>query len=107
MGAEKAESVILEDARNARQQMVVSAAERSHEARKRAQRDPVEPDLGERGAHQRADKDEVAASLGAGEPHDTPQLPERDPVAAIGRDRVRIGPMAERQQHDTPAAGFQ
>ncbi len=63
-------------------QMIVAAAKGADDIAEQPQRREVEPDLRERGPHQRADEDQVAAALLAEQPHRAAELADRDPAMA-------------------------
>ena len=65
LDADHPKTVFFQDAADAGQQMIVAAAEGFQHTRHGAKRFPVEPDLGQRGPHQRADKHQIAAVFSA------------------------------------------
>ena len=84
--ADHAKTVLLEDAADPRQQMIVTAAKRRHDAAENADRAPVQPDLRQRRPQQRADEDQVAAALAAEQLCRAAELADRNPVMAEARD---------------------
>ena len=97
LDADHAKAVLLEDAADARQQMIVAAAKRRPDVAEDAERSPVQPDLRQRRPHQRADEDQVAAALAAKQFCGPAELADRDPVMAKALDPHRIaGALAAR-----------
>ena len=90
LDANHAKAVLLENAADPRQQMIVAAAKRRHDAAEDAERSPVQPDLRQRRPHQRADEDQVAATLAAKQFRRAAELADRNPVMAKALDPHRI-----------------
>ncbi|MGY4160187.1 hypothetical protein ACVINW_006029 [Bradyrhizobium sp. USDA 4461] len=84
--------------------MIVAAAKGAHDVAEQAQRAPVEPDLRQRGTHQGADEDQVAAAFVAEQPGRPPELADRDPAVAKLLQARRIAGAAQREQHRRDAA---
>ena len=95
-----AKAVLLEDAADAGQQMIVAAAKRAHDLAEHAQRAPVQPDLRQRRPHQRADEDQVAAAL-ARETASSPGRAGRPRSSDGGNARPRTGSQAPRSANST------
>src|SRR5216684_4122208 len=87
--ADQPEAVLLEDLRDARQQMVVAATKDAQDPRQQ---------------QQRPDEDDVAAAFAAGEAAKSAELPDRRPVMRKAGDLMRIRPPANGEQHDAAAA---
>ena len=105
--ADHPETLLLEDAANARQQMIVAAPERGQHPPEHAQRAPVETDFRQRRPRQRADKDQIAAILAAKQFCRPADLADRDPVVAKTFDPHGIAGPAQGEQYWRNAAGDQ
>src|SRR6266849_5992015 len=60
--------------------------------------------LPDRRPHEAADKDHFAATFPMGESTNPSELAEPNPMMRIGLDGARVGPSAERKQHDRPSS---
>src|SRR6266705_6771607 len=94
--------MLLEDAADAREQVIVAAAVEPDDPRHEADGLPVEPDLADRRADQIADEHHVTALLGPCQAAHAPELAERDPVMLVALARRRFAPAADRKQHRPP-----
>ncbi len=84
--------------------MIVAAAIGAQDPWQDHQREPIQPHLADRRAHQAADENDVAAAGGAREPAEPSSLAEREPMVRITRDSRSIGEAADREQNHAAAA---
>ena len=91
MRTHHAETLLLDEADNAGNQMIVAAIELTDNSRHQTQRHPVEAELMDGGPHDRADEDHVAAALLARGAHDVTHLTDAHPVMRVALDRLGIG----------------
>ena len=73
--ADHAKPVLLEDAADAGQQVIVAAAKCRPDLAEDADRSPVQPDLRQRRPQQRADEDQVATTFAAEQLYGRPSCP--------------------------------
>src|SRR5208282_824276 len=104
MGTDDPQAEAVHHARHGGQQPVVAAAERARDARHQPDRLPIEANLRERRAEQRADEQRLTAMLGIGKTEKSAQLSDCDPVMGILLDDLRVGPAFNREHHWPPAA---
>ena len=103
---QQAEAMLLEHPPDAGLQMVVATAEELNDLRHQTECAEIRPDLAQGRARHRADERDVAAAFLLGDALESAELPHPGPVMRIGGDALRIGPTAERKQHDPPAAPY-
>ncbi len=84
--------------------MIVAATQRRGDLGNHPQRPPIQPDLGQSGAHQRTDKHDVTAVFGAQQPRQATDLTERDPVMPIGSHALGIAKAPDRENRRLPPA---
>src|SRR4029077_19663990 len=70
-----------------------------------AQGTPVQPDFRQCRARQGPDEDEIAATFGAEQFGQMPELSDRYPVMAKALDLLRVAGAAKREQHARDTAG--
>ncbi len=102
--ADHPETVLLEDAADPREQMIVAAAKRRHDAAEDADRSPIQPHLRQRRPQQRTDEDQVAAALAAEQFCRPAELSNRNPVVTKPLDPDRIAGALEGEQNRRDAA---
>jgi hypothetical protein len=85
--------------------MIVAAAERRPHLAEHANGGPVQPDLRQRGPHQRADEHQIAAVLAAKQLHGPADLADRNPVMAKALDGLRIARTLQREHDGIDASG--
>src|SRR5712671_3262513 len=84
--------------------MIIAAAKRANDERHLFECSPIKAKLPDRGPHEAADKDHLAATFLMGESANPSELAEPNPMMRIGLDGGRIGPPAERKQHHGPSS---
>ena len=104
VGADDAKTAVLENPHHAREQMIVAAAIDAPDPRQQPEHLPVDAQRAERRPHRRADERDVAAALVPGAAQEAPDLRDREPAVRIFLDQRGVGPAADREQHDAPAA---
>ena len=83
--------------------MIVAAAKGRPNTADDAERAPIETNFGQRGPHQCADENEVAASFGAKQFDGAAKLPDRNPVMTelFGTPRIAHAPYREQDGLDS------
>src|SRR5581483_7703005 len=104
LDAYHAKTFALENAADAREQMIVAAPERRKDLGQHAQRAPIQANFRQRRPAQRADEDEVAAAFAAKQPHRPPELADRNPVMAKARKLRRLADATQREHDRRDAA---
>src|SRR5712671_2831906 len=84
--------------------MIIAAAKRADDQRHLHECSPIKAKLPDRRPHEAADKDHFAATFPMGESTNPSELAEPNPMMRIGLDGARVGPSAERKQHDRPSS---
>src|SRR5262249_34284970 len=106
VGTDQPKPVLFEDPRNTGQEMIIAAAINRENARQQPERFQIGLDLPNRRSGQRADKNNVAAPLPAGNPAEPAEPAQRCPMMRVAENALRVGPTANcKQHHAAPAPG--
>jgi hypothetical protein len=95
--AEKPEALLLDNPAYTRQQMIVAAAVRSHDARQHHQCQEIRAKIPQGRPHQRPDKNHVAATCRVRQPCKGAKLAHTKPVMRIARNQCRVSVAAKRE----------
>src|SRR5262245_4578849 len=98
------EPVLFENRGNTLEQMIVTAAEDADDSRQQPECLEVGSDLPNCRPYHRADQNDIATALPAGEPTKHAELSHRSPVMRIAREPFWIRPTTNGEKHDAAPA---